>query len=89
MQYARLFIQDFVVMLSLIQYLCAVCAFRGKTVISNATRWDTFENMIGEDRLPESERLFRCERESSDQQISGKGGKSHVGGRGGDESLWG
>lgn len=33
--------------------------FRGKTVISNATRWDTFENMIGEERLPESERLFR------------------------------
>ncbi|KXZ53863.1 hypothetical protein GPECTOR_6g781 [Gonium pectorale] len=33
--------------------------FRGKTVISNATRWDTFENMIGEDKLPESEKLFR------------------------------
>ncbi|KAL4439820.1 hypothetical protein ABPG75_002821 [Micractinium tetrahymenae] len=33
--------------------------FRGKTVVSNATRWDTFEGMIGEDKLPESERLFR------------------------------
>ncbi|GIL48169.1 hypothetical protein Vafri_4859 [Volvox africanus] len=33
--------------------------FRGKTVISNATRWDTFENMIGADKLPESEKLFR------------------------------
>lgn len=33
--------------------------FRGKTVVSNATRWDTFEGMIGEERLPESERLFR------------------------------
>ena len=27
---------------------------RGKTVVSNATRWDTFESMIGEDKLPES-----------------------------------
>ncbi|KAL4423632.1 hypothetical protein ABPG77_009219 [Micractinium sp. CCAP 211/92] len=33
--------------------------FRGKTVVSNATRWDTFEGMIGEDKLPESEKLFR------------------------------
>ncbi|KAK9809036.1 hypothetical protein WJX72_008256 [[Myrmecia] bisecta] len=33
--------------------------YRGKTVVSNATRWDTFENMIGEERLPESEKLFR------------------------------
>ncbi|GIL74812.1 hypothetical protein Vretimale_2408 [Volvox reticuliferus] len=33
--------------------------FRGKTVISNATRWDTFESMIGPDKLPESEKLFR------------------------------
>ncbi len=40
---------------------CPSLAFaaRGKTVISNATRWDTFENMIGEDKLPESEKLFR------------------------------
>ncbi|PNH03626.1 Prolycopene isomerase, chloroplastic [Tetrabaena socialis] len=33
--------------------------FRGKTIISNATRWDTFEAMIGPDKLPESEKLFR------------------------------
>lgn len=33
--------------------------FRGKVVVSNATRWDTFEGMIGEQRMPESERLFR------------------------------
>ncbi|GFR46202.1 hypothetical protein Agub_g7733 [Astrephomene gubernaculifera] len=33
--------------------------FRGKTVISNATRWDTFEGLIGEDKLPTSEKLFR------------------------------
>ena len=32
---------------------------RAKTVISNATRWDTFENMLGDDRLPEGEKLFR------------------------------
>lgn len=33
--------------------------YRGKVVVSNATRWDTFEGMIGEERMPESERLFR------------------------------
>eukprot|EP00887_Chlorella_sp_A99_P000482 scaffold17.g482.t1 len=33
--------------------------YRGKTVISNATRWDTFEGLIGEDKLPPSEALFR------------------------------
>lgn len=33
--------------------------FRGKTVVSNATRWDTFGSLIPEQRLPKSERLFR------------------------------
>ncbi|GAX80222.1 hypothetical protein CEUSTIGMA_g7660.t1 [Chlamydomonas eustigma] len=33
--------------------------FRSKTVISNASRWDTFEHMIPDDRLPEGEKLFR------------------------------
>ena len=34
--------------------------FRGRTVISNATRWDTFEKLMGgEERLPASERAFR------------------------------
>ena len=33
--------------------------FRSKTVISNASRWDTFEGFIGDDRLPEGEKLFR------------------------------
>jgi len=33
--------------------------FRGKTVISNATRWDTFEGLVGEAKMPESEKLFR------------------------------
>ena len=28
--------------------------YRGKFVVSNATRWDTFESMMGEDKLPES-----------------------------------
>ena len=28
--------------------------YRGKVVVSNATRWDTFESMMGEDKLPES-----------------------------------
>lgn len=35
--------------------------FRGKTIISNATRWDTFERMIGESKMPETEHLFRSE----------------------------
>ena len=34
--------------------------FRGRTVVSNATRWDTFEKLMGgEERLPASERAFR------------------------------
>jgi hypothetical protein len=34
--------------------------FRGKTVVSNATRWDTFEKLMGgEERLPPSEKAFR------------------------------
>jgi hypothetical protein len=33
--------------------------FRGKTVVSNATRWDTFESMLGEDKVPQDEKLFR------------------------------
>lgn len=32
---------------------------RGKTIISNATRWDTFERMMGKDCMPESEVKFR------------------------------
>lgn len=33
--------------------------FRGKVVVSNATRWDTFEGLVGEQKMPESEKLFR------------------------------
>ena len=33
---------------------CSVHRCRGKTVVSNATRWDTFEKMLGEDKLPQS-----------------------------------
>ncbi|KAG1660115.1 hypothetical protein FOA52_015095 [Chlamydomonas sp. UWO 241] len=33
--------------------------YRAKVVISNATRWDTFEKMVGDQALPESEKLFR------------------------------
>lgn len=32
---------------------------RGRTVISNATRWDTFEGLMSKQELPKSERLFR------------------------------
>ncbi len=34
--------------------------FRGKSVVSNATRWDTFENLLGDQDMPEAEQLFRC-----------------------------
>lgn len=34
--------------------------FRGRTVVSNATRWDTFENLLGDQDMPEAEQLFRC-----------------------------
>ena len=33
--------------------------FRGKAVVSNATRWDTFERLLAEEEMPEQERLFR------------------------------
>ncbi|CAL8470057.1 g9599 [Coccomyxa elongata] len=33
--------------------------FRGKTVVSNATRWDTFENLLGDQDMPKAEQLFR------------------------------
>ena len=40
---------------------CLAFTFRAKTVISNATRWDTFEKMIEGDHLPVGEQLFRCD----------------------------
>lgn len=51
--------------------------FRGRTVVSNATRWDTFENLLGEQDMPEAEQLFRClllchQAASSDTPIHGK-----------------
>ena len=33
--------------------------FRGKAVVSNATRWDTFERLLAAEEMPEPERLFR------------------------------
>lgn len=33
--------------------------FRGRTIISNATRWDTFEGLMPGQELPHSEALFR------------------------------
>jgi hypothetical protein len=33
--------------------------FRGRAVVSNATRWDTFEKLLRHEAMPESERLFR------------------------------
>ncbi|MEW5306762.1 MAG: hypothetical protein WDW36_009203 [Sanguina aurantia] len=44
--------------------------FKGKTIISNATRWDTFENMLGESKMPESERLFRLRYKKSPSFLS-------------------
>lgn len=33
--------------------------FRGKAVVSNATRWDTFEKLLAREEMPKSEQLFR------------------------------
>lgn len=33
--------------------------FRGRSVVSNATRWDTFEKLMAQERLPASEAAFR------------------------------
>lgn len=34
--------------------------FHGRSVVSNATRWDTFEGLLGgQQKLPEPERAFR------------------------------
>lgn len=33
--------------------------FRGKAIVSNATRWDTFERLLAAEDMPEAERLFR------------------------------
>ena len=43
---------------------------RGKTIISNATRWDTFEAMMGEERLPPSEAAFRKRYQKSPSFLS-------------------
>ncbi|CAM6102441.1 unnamed protein product [Calypogeia fissa] len=32
---------------------------RGKKIISNATRWDTFENLLNPAQMPEEERMFQ------------------------------
>lgn len=39
-------------------------------IVSNATRWDTFEKMIGEDRLPEPEIRFRRRYEKAPSFLS-------------------
>eukprot|EP00891_Asterochloris_glomerata_P002476 jgi/Astpho2/2476/Aster-04200 len=33
--------------------------YRGKSIISNATRWDTFEHLLSEGKMPRSEQKFR------------------------------
>lgn len=33
--------------------------FRGKSIVSNATRWDTFEKLMAQEKLPPSEEAFR------------------------------
>ena len=39
-------------------------------MVSNATRWDTFEAMMGEDRLPPSEAAFRKRYQKSPSFLS-------------------
>ena len=43
---------------------------RGKTVVSNATRWDTFEAMMSEEQLPPSEAAFRQRYQKSPSFLS-------------------
>jgi len=43
--------------------------YRGKVIVSNATRWDTFEGLIGESKMPESEKLFRYARLATHLQL--------------------
>ncbi|DBA72385.1 TPA: hypothetical protein ACH3X2_010424 [Trebouxia sp. C0005] len=44
--------------------------FHGQTVISNATRWDTFEYLMEQQALPKSEQLFRERYKKSPSFIS-------------------
>lgn len=46
---------------------CALCA---QTVVSNATRWDTFEYMLDQNAMPRSEQLFRKRYKKSPSFIS-------------------
>ena len=48
-------------------YLC-MCIMQ--TVISNATRWDTFEYLMEQQALPRSEQLFRKRYKKSPSFIS-------------------
>ena len=43
---------------------------RGKTIVSNATRWDTFESMMGGQPLPASEAAFRTRYQKSPSFLS-------------------
>lgn len=45
-------------------------SFHGQTVISNATRWDTFEYLMEQQALPKSEQLFRKRYKKSPSFIS-------------------
>ncbi|EIE25844.1 carotenoid isomerase [Coccomyxa subellipsoidea C-169] len=44
--------------------------FRGKTVVSNATRWDTFERLLADEDMPEAEQLFRKRYKKSPSFVS-------------------
>ena len=45
-------------------------AARAKTVVSNATRWDTFEGLMPKRELPKSEQLFRARYKKSPSFLS-------------------
>eukprot|EP00898_Chlorokybus_atmophyticus_P001095 jgi/Chlat1/1987/Chrsp158S02312 len=44
--------------------------FRAKTIVSNATRWDTFEKLLQEDTMPEEEREFQSRYKKSPSFLS-------------------
>ena len=55
--------------------------YRGKAIISNATRWDTFEYLLGKEKMPRAEQLFRCgRRKRRGRRGGGEGGEGEQGG---------
>ena len=53
-----------------IRTLQPLCCRRAKTVVSNATRWGTFQNLLPKDELPEGEKTFLSRYQPSPSFVS-------------------